>query len=36
MVAVAEPIRTPRRRRLPGSGTLSFIARLFRSAPSAS
>jgi peptide/nickel transport system permease protein len=32
MVAVAETIRTPRRR-LPGSGTLSFIGRLFRDKP---
>jgi peptide/nickel transport system permease protein len=33
MVAVAETIRAPRRRRLPGSGTLSFIGRLFRDKP---
>jgi len=33
MVAVAETIRTPRKRRLPGSGTLSFIGRLFRDKP---
>jgi peptide/nickel transport system permease protein len=33
MVAVAETVRTPRRRRLPGSGTLSFIGRLFRDKP---
>src|SRR4029434_2013912 len=33
MVAVAETVRPLRRRRLPGSGTLSFIARLFRDKP---
>jgi peptide/nickel transport system permease protein len=33
MVAVAETIRTPRKRRLPGSGTLSFLGRLFRDKP---
>ena len=33
MVAVAETIRTPRKRRLPDSGTLSFIGRLFRDKP---
>ena len=33
MVAVAEAIRTPRKRRLPGSGTLSFLGRLFRDKP---
>ncbi|SEO93247.1 peptide/nickel transport system permease protein [Rhodospirillales bacterium URHD0017] len=33
MVAVAETVRPLRRRRLPGSGTLSFIGRLFRDKP---
>lgn len=33
MVAVAETVRTPRKRRLPAAGTLSFLGRLFRDKP---
>jgi peptide/nickel transport system permease protein len=33
MVAVAETIRAPRKRRLPAAGTLSFLGRLFRDKP---
>ncbi|MPZ35803.1 MAG: ABC transporter permease subunit [Rhodospirillales bacterium] len=33
MVAVAETVRSPRRRRLPASGMLSFVGRLFRDKP---
>lgn len=33
MVAVAETVRTPRKRQLPAAATLSFIGRLFRDKP---
>ena len=33
MVAVAETVRAPRKRRLPAAGTLSFLGRLFRDKP---